>query len=90
MVLESQPLWIKVLVYTYILGGLFIYTKLAQLKYKGVNLVKTRDSILLSAFFPVALILLLTLGSVIFLALFSAPLKSKLTNILRRNKISLP
>ncbi len=90
MLLETQPTWVKVSLYIYLLCSLFIYTKLSQLKYKGVNLVKQRDSIIISALFPFFAGLLLIFGSAIFLLLFSAPLKTKLANILKRNKISMP
>jgi hypothetical protein len=90
MLLETQPTWVKVSSYIYLLCSLFVYTKLSQLKFKEINLVKQRDSIIIAAFFPVFAGLLLIFGSAIFLFLFSAPIISKLSNIIKRNRISMP
>lgn len=90
MLLETQPTWVKISSYIYLLCSLFIYTKLSQLKYKNVNLIKQRDSIIISVLFPVFAGLLLIFGSAIFLFLFSAPIKTKLSNIIKRNRISMP
>ncbi len=88
MLLETQSLWVKSSIYIYLLCSLYVYTRLSQLKYQGINLIKTRDSILISAFFPVFIILLLVLGSFLFLALSSNPLKTKIYRVFKKAELS--
>jgi len=89
MVWGTWPLWGKIAFYVYLIGALFIYTMLSKLKMMGINLIKQRDRILISIFYPFAIMLSLVAIPFLLLALMITPVKTKVFNI-RINKIQKP
>lgn len=88
MVFETWPLWAKITVYTYLIGGLLIYTLLSKIKVMGMDIIKDRDKLLISVFYPFAVLASLILIPILLLMLLFAPKKNKLikVNISRMEK----
>jgi len=88
--ISAMPLWQKIIVYAYLLLGLFIFVKTSNLKFMDHPIISLKWRIILAVFFPVILglgvifgVLLLGIG-IAFFGLMA------LSSILTGKKIKRP
>tara|TARA_Y100000310_G_C20377863_1_gene666605 strand:+ start:423 stop:746 length:324 start_codon:yes stop_codon:yes gene_type:complete len=86
----TMPLWQKMLSYTFILAGLYIFVKTGKLRIMGRQMIPMKWRIALSLFFPVIFVLGLFFGAFFLGAIISFILLATLIGIFKGKKPKLP
>lgn len=89
-IITSMPLWQKILGYTFLLIGLFIYVQTSKLKIMDRPIIPTKWRIALALFFPLIFVIGILFGAVIFGALIVLLIAGALLSLLSGKKPKLP